>query len=97
MSPRLTVTAVALFSLVYAGDVNAMCFEPSSSPPSCTQQYISDTFEDEWEFDSCKRELSRYISELEDWVICVQSEASDRAEEAVEDFNCKASGESYCF
>ena len=106
---RLFLVAFLLTGLSSAGA--RACYEPSSSPPSCTMQYGNDGFSDEWEFDSCKRDIERYKQEHEEWISCLNDELEDLSHQvdqavstsqenvgnAVKKFNCKASAESYCF
>lgn len=74
----------------------AYCSVPDDSPPSCTEQMFQKRFADEWAFRSCKGDVEAYLSELEDWVMCVQREAEERSDEAVKQFNCKVEGDDFC-
>lgn len=59
----------------------AYCSEPSA--PSCATGYGS--FDGEWEFDSCKRDMESYQSEVEAFYQCNKRQAQefvDKAEEA---------------
>ncbi|WP_192932541.1 hypothetical protein [Sinorhizobium meliloti] len=51
----------------------AYCSEPSA--PSCANGYGS--FQDQWEFDSCKSDMDRFKSEIEDFISCKQREVDD--------------------
>jgi hypothetical protein len=78
------------------------CSEPSA--PYCAESY--GPFNDEYEFDSCRREMESYQSEVDDFTSCLRrelEEAQDDAErkssdaiseysDAVESFNRRASG-----
>jgi hypothetical protein len=62
----------------------AYCSEPSA--PSCANGYGS--FQDQWEFDSCKGDMEGFKSEIEDFVSCKQrevDEANDAARAAAEE------------
>lgn len=83
------------------------CTEPNE--PYCVDSY--GTFEDDYRFQSCRREMESYLREVERYEQCVVDEIRriadeaqmdvDRvrrdAEDALERFNCKAEGNSYCY
>ena len=73
------------------------CWEPSSSPPSCTSSYGANKFETTQAYERCKDDIEEYIEKLRDWASCVGDEARERSEKAIKKFNCKVSGESYCW
>ncbi len=52
---------VALLSLVPTSNALAYCSEPNT--PSCASRYGE--FDDEWEFDRCKREMESYKDDVE--------------------------------
>jgi hypothetical protein len=95
---------IALLVIAYIGAPSRsfafmICTEPSE--PSCVSMYGK--FDSEWEFTSCKSDVQSYISELSDWVECLQkdvnqksAEAKEKADEIVKQFNCKANGEQFC-
>ncbi|MGX9143496.1 hypothetical protein [Mesorhizobium sp. 128a] len=93
-----------LTNLVAAAAV-AVCFDTSSaiaslycskpSTPSCAERYGS--FDDQDEFDRCKREMEDYKSEVESYLDCNNRQARSENEEAisgyedaVESFNRRA-------
>lgn len=90
---RPTLVALLLCLPVIA---SAYCVEPNDRPPRCTEQFLDDAFVDDFEFSMCKREVERYVQQLEEWVTCVQTEAQERANKASRMFNCKAKGERFC-
>ncbi len=66
------------------------CSEPSA--PYCANSYGA--FDDEGEFDSCKRELENYKSDVEDFIRCNKREAQEAIDNAsransraIEEFN----------
>ena len=65
--------AIAILSLPSAA--RAYCSEPSA--PYCASSYGQ--FDDQWEFDRCKREVENYASDVERYIDC----RSDEANEAV--------------
>lgn len=68
-----------------AGPATAYCSEPSA--PSCATRYGS--FDDQYEFDRCRREMTSYQSDVEQFVECQNSEirkARDASEEAVREY-----------
>lgn len=64
-----------------------MCFEPME--PSCIGS--SYTYQNEYSFNSCKNDLQYYLNELNSYVRCVANEASEKADEAISEFNSRAS------
>ncbi|MBP2236148.1 hypothetical protein J2Z31_002662 [Sinorhizobium kostiense] len=80
MKSKITASAflmtLAISSLASSG-AWAYCSEPSA--PSCADGYGS--FQDEWEFNSCKSDMETYKSEIEDFISCKQREV-DEANEA---------------
>ena len=75
---RSSHMAVASFLalLGWAEDARA-CYEPSA--PYCSSSYME--FEDEWEYDSCVREMESYRDDVESYVSC----NNDEAEQAVQE------------
>jgi len=72
----ISAAIVAIFPI----NVFAYCSEPSA--PSCASSFGS--FDDEWEFDRCKRDMEAYRSEVEDFIQCNNEEAR-RAQQASEE------------
>lgn len=77
------VNGLSLYFFILPGSAAyASCSEPSA--PSCASRYGS--FDDEWEFDRCKREMESYQSEVEDFAQCVQRQAKNDIDEAVSEY-----------
>jgi hypothetical protein len=60
---------------------HAFCSEPSA--PSCASNY--GTFDDEWEFGTCKREMESYRDDVERFFRCNGDEAEEAARKARDD------------
>ena len=90
-----TPVLLALVLVAYPNHGQALwCSEPSE--PYCIDDFDGFT---RMEFDSCRYDVEAYLRDVEDYVRCLadeQERVSDQANEAVEKFNCLASGESYC-
>lgn len=79
----MSAKSIALTTIILlgaSGSASAFCSQPSA--PSCASGYGS--FDDEWEFDSCKRDMETYRSEVESFTLCHQREV-DAANEEAED------------
>ncbi|WP_245478130.1 MULTISPECIES: hypothetical protein [unclassified Mesorhizobium] len=82
-----------LVSSLLAGSTSAEAFYYCTEPtaPSCTSRFGS--FDDEWEFDRCKREMKNYQSDVETFIACNNS-ANEQAvsdySDAVKKFNRRA-------
>lgn len=61
----------------------AFCSKPSA--PYCASSYSD--FSDQWEFDSCKREMENYQDDVQRYMNCRNDEAQTAVEEAREDNN----------
>jgi hypothetical protein len=68
------------------------CSEPSE--PMCIGIVMSSEagFESESDFQLCKMQVERYLVQWDNWVECHADEATDKKNEAVEAFNCRARG-----
>jgi hypothetical protein len=76
-------------SIVAPAMASAYCYEPN--PPYCAGRY--DAFDDEWEFDKCRREVEAYRSEVRTYLFCLQGQrdlAVQKVNDAVEGFNRRA-------
>ncbi len=73
--------------IFFAQPVLAYCYEPSE--PSCLSSII-DITEDEWTFNSCKRDVEHYTKEMIEYARCKSNAAIDK-------FNCLAKGEHFCY
>jgi hypothetical protein len=86
---RGCLLAIAFFSI--ADESLASCSTPDA--PSCASRY--DKFDDQDEFDSCKREMESYKSEVEDFMSCLKREGDEAINDydaAVQRFNSRAGG-----
>ena len=70
-----------LLAFAPTSEALAYCSEPSS--PSCASNYGS--FDDEWEFDRCKREMESYKGEVEEFLRCNNNEAEAALQKARSD------------
>ena len=87
---RITIFA-GIFLFANAGVSYAYCSKPDA--PYCASQYGK--FDDQYDFDRCKREVESFKSEVEDFLSCQRREnqqAIDDYNEAVESFNRRARG-----
>lgn len=69
-------------------------------PPSCLDQFGEF---DEWSFRQCRNAVESFVQEVQQFQQCViyeaeriNSEARQEADQAVERFNCRAQGDSFC-
>ncbi|MBB2678696.1 UNVERIFIED_ORG: hypothetical protein M2312_002199 [Rhizobium esperanzae] len=105
MASAATLAATALLSAVTTlcfSEAFAYCSEPSA--PSCASSFGG--FDDEWEFDRCKREMESYKDDVERFIGCNNDEAeaalrkarddnesaTSEYNDAVETFNRRARG-----
>jgi hypothetical protein len=71
------------------------CSEPRE--PSCVDG--SGYFDDSSEFESCKSDVESFVSDTKEYVTCLTDASNDAVQvsnKAVEQFNCRAEGKSYC-
>lgn len=98
MKIRRLLTTALLSALVQPGASVAMyCSEPSA--PYC----LNRDFSDEYDFESCQRNMKAYLEEVDEYRECLLNEATEKSNEALEEandaikkFNCRARGESLC-
>ncbi len=76
--PRLGRRLIVLLALAMNASPVAACFEPSA--PYCAERY--GPFDDEWDFDRCKREMENYRDEVESYISCLSNEAAEAARRA---------------
>ena len=69
----------------------AFCIEPSM--PYCVDSFGD--FDDDYDFQTCKGGLESYLKDSNDYLQCIATKT--KAKEVISKFNCKASGESYCY
>lgn len=81
-----------LFLACIFANANAMCFEPSE--PFCLGY---GSFDGKYKFNSCRDSVEDYLEDLDEYTLCVINESKEKAEEAIEKFNCKARGETFCY
>jgi hypothetical protein len=82
---RLALMAVIAMLSCFASPACA-CSEPSV--PYCAQRYGA--FDDEDEFNRCKREMDTYRSEADDFLACLRREADDlkrKSDRMIEEYN----------
>jgi hypothetical protein len=87
---RAVLMALPVLVLTSAA-ANAYCSPPSA--PSCATRYGA--FDDQDDFDRCKRQMSSYQSEAQDYLSCMRRESDSAVEEynsAVDSFNRRARG-----
>ena len=89
---RAALMALPMLVLTSAATpANAYCSPPSA--PSCAARYGA--FDDQDDFDRCKRQMSSYQSEAQDYLSCVRRETDGAIEEynsAVDRFNRRERG-----
>jgi hypothetical protein len=95
--PKLTSLACAavLLLVVSGGPTNAhYCSEP-------TKPYCLDLdFQSDGDFDNCRFEVESFVRSTSAYAQCLDDARNDavrKANRAVEQFNCKARRESFCF
>jgi hypothetical protein len=80
---------VLMFATLSIADHSfAYCSKPSA--PSCALQYGA--FDDQWEFDRCKRDIESFKNEVENFMRCNNDEA-ERAIRRANNENQSASSE----
>jgi hypothetical protein len=87
---RIVLMALPILVLTSA-TANAYCSPPSA--PSCATRYGA--FDDQDDFDRCKRQMSSYQSDAQDYLSCMRRESDNAVEEynsAVDSFNRRARG-----
>lgn len=77
--------------LVLTSSLYSYCTEPRE--PSC----ISSSIAFETLSDFCRSDVEDYIRDLEEYSDCVLRESYEKAKEALDKYNCYASGEDFCF
>ncbi|MGO6875577.1 hypothetical protein ACCS85_27615 [Rhizobium ruizarguesonis] len=83
-SAALLVMLIAFSS----SEAFAYCSEPSA--PSCATGYGG--FDDQWEFDRCKREMESFKGDVERFMRCNSDEAEEALEKARNDNQSATSG-----
>jgi hypothetical protein len=88
---KYVLGVATLFLAINAANAYSYCTEPSA--PSCASRYGS--FDDEDDFDRCKRQMNNYRSEVESYISCIKNEAEEATRsynDTVESFNRRARG-----
>ena len=86
---RYALGVAALLLTTDVANAYSYCTQPSA--PSCASRYGS--FDDEDDFDRCKRQMKSYRSDLESYISCVKDEADKATNEyndTVAKFNRRA-------
>lgn len=88
---RELLCAVALLTTVTGSSVEAgsPCVEPVE--PFCVR------FFDASNFDLCRYQVKRYLTEAEIYIQCVTQNTEDSSKAVVKRFNCYAAGNEYCY
>jgi hypothetical protein len=85
----VALTPIAIWGsliVAFATPAFAYCSEPSA--PSCATRYGA--FDDQDDFDRCKRQMRSYQSEAEDFLSCTRREADDlkrKSDSVIQDYN----------
>ena len=88
---------IMLLSLWLMFPANAQMYCSRPNKPYCIDSF--GTFDDEWSFDNCRRDMEQYLREIDYYVDCLIMEQDDAITEAnrtVDRFNCKAEGSLFC-
>lgn len=89
------LNSAILIALVAGANAQALCFKPTE--PRCINAF--GTFDDQWSFDRCKRDMSTFVDETKSYTDCLNRESEEAIREAnaaVARFNCKARKEIVC-
>ena len=57
------------------------------------------TYEDEFAFNSCRRQVTQYLNGVDRYVDCLaqrQDDALNDANRTIEQFNCRTEGRAFC-
>ena len=83
---RILGLAVSVALIVGTAPAFGYCSKPSA--PSCATRYGA--FDDQDDFDRCKRQMSSYRSEADDFLSCTRREADDlkrKSDSVIEEYN----------
>lgn len=83
---RAVICASAAIMWLMASNAYASfssCEKPD--PPSCSQTYGN--FDDDDDFQQCRREMESYKSDAEEYLSCIQREAKKAATEVTDEYN----------
>ena len=97
---RATVFALMVYGATFYPTVSAASYCSEPTPPTCATRYGA--FDDQNDFDRCKRQMASYQGEAQDFLSCTKREADDLKRKsdgvideyngAVESFNRRARG-----
>lgn len=88
----LKIMCVSLFLVTLA---NAWVCQEPSKPVCFTFEFRTNS-----DFEYCKMQVKDYLEETQNYTKCLQkniNNAINEANEVIKQFNCKASGKSYCY
>lgn len=80
-----------------ATEAKAQLFCTKPIEPRCVTAF--GTFDDDWAFDRCKRELNDFVAATKIYIDCLNSERDEairQTNEVISRFNCKARREIVC-
>lgn len=81
---RKILLTLAVLPLMPLNEASAFyCSEPTA--PSCASRYGS--FDDEWEFERCKREMDSYKDEVESYIDCNNQQARRENDDAISNYS----------
>lgn len=100
MLGKLAATAAVsgVLLLQAAGSASAQMYCSRPSVPYCISSNY--TYTDDFAFSRCRSEVQSYISRVNSYVRCLQDEVNDvnrEADRAIDQFNCKAQGNTFCY
>ena len=84
----MQLVLAGFFLIVGAVAADAHCATPTA--PSCAEK--SGRLDDRGEFDSCRREMESYKSEVGLYGECVRGEARNQVEHAAREYNAAVEG-----
>jgi hypothetical protein len=64
------------------------CNEPAS--PACTSRH--ELFQDQEDYERCRRDMTSYNDEVERFVHCVRDDAEQKVKQAVDEYNSMVQG-----
>ncbi len=89
---RRLLPVSAFFSVFAQGVAHAVCIEPSK--PTCVDRLS--VHSDKFSIKNCRREIERFLAEVEPWLECTRLEKEKDADEAIQRFRCVVQGEEHC-
>lgn len=97
MKPVLVWACVALVLGSHSATAQFYMYCTEPSEPFCITSF--GTFDDQWSFDRCRRDVEMFLSEVDEYRDCLlrnSNEAVDHANQVIERFNCRAEGRTFC-